>query len=92
MTIVNNTGDVYEPAVFFTSVQSGDQEADQVFDSENNLTGSPSTAILAGRQSTFTIGAALENSSLDSRSSDLDTVTGGRTYTGGGWPCPGGGG
>ena len=40
VTIVNNTGDVYEPAVFFTSVQSGDQEADQVFDSENNLTGS----------------------------------------------------
>lgn len=31
-------------------------------------------------ESTFTIGAALENSSLDSRSSDLDTVTGGRTF------------
>jgi hypothetical protein len=61
VTIVNNTGDVYEPAVFFTSVQSGDQEADQVFDSENNLTGSPSTAILAGRQSTFTIGFGVSN-------------------------------
>lgn len=61
VTIVNNTGAVYEPALFFTSVQSGDQEADQVFDSENNLTGSPSTAILDGRQSTFTIGFGVSN-------------------------------
>ena len=56
VTIVNKTGKKYEPALFIASVQSGDREGEQIFDSENGFSGTPSTAILNGRQSTFTIG------------------------------------
>ena len=59
--IVNNTGSTYEATLFSSSVQSGDKEGDQVFDSANGYTGAPTTAILNGRQSTFTIGFGVSN-------------------------------
>jgi hypothetical protein len=61
VTIVNNTGATYEPALFHASVQSGDKEADQIFDAAGGFTGTPGTAILNGRQSTFTIGFGVAN-------------------------------
>ena len=56
ITIVNKTGKPYDPALFTTSVQSGDKEAEKVYDSEGNLGLPPSTKVLNGRQSTFTVG------------------------------------
>lgn len=61
VTIINNTGSTYDPELFTSSVQSGDKEGDQVFDSANGYGGAPSTAILNGRQSTFTIGLGVSN-------------------------------
>jgi len=61
VTIVNKTGATYEPALFSTSVQSGDKEGDQIFDSANGYTGTPSTSILDGRQSSFTVGFGVSN-------------------------------
>jgi hypothetical protein len=61
VTIVNKTGATYEPTLFSTSVQSGDTEGNQIFDSANGFTGPPSTAILNGRQSTFTVGYGVSN-------------------------------
>lgn len=56
VTIVNNTGAEYKPSLFSATAQSGNAEADQVYDSANGLDGTPSTAILNGRQSTFQLG------------------------------------
>jgi hypothetical protein len=55
VTITNGTAADYEPLVI-TSVQSGDAEAEEVFDSENGLEGAPSTTLLPGREVTFQIG------------------------------------
>ena len=61
VTIVNGTSANYEPSIFSTTLQSGNAEAQEVFDSANNLTGSPSTPILPGRESAFTIAYGVTN-------------------------------
>ena len=56
VTITNNTSKSYDPAMFTTSAQSGTQEADSIYDIDNNLGGSPHTALLPGRTVTFDVG------------------------------------
>lgn len=56
VTIVNGTGENYDPAIFNTTMQSGNTEASQIFDSESGLGGSPSTTLLADREAIFTVG------------------------------------
>ena len=54
--IVNKTGKTVDPSMFTASVQSNNEEGEEVFDSEGGLEGAPSTKLLNGRESKFTIG------------------------------------
>jgi len=56
ITVVNKTGANYDVSCDSLSMQSGNAEAEQIFDSENGLEGSPSTALLDGRESKFRVG------------------------------------
>ena len=56
VTIVNGGQANYDPNLFYASLQSGNVEADQVFDGESGLNGSPTTPVLPGRETTFKIG------------------------------------
>jgi len=53
VTITNGSKAKYDPSLFYMTVSSGDQEADQVYDSAQGISGSPSTSVLAGRSVTF---------------------------------------
>jgi hypothetical protein len=46
----------YEPALFTVSLQSGDTEAEQAFDTAKGLEGGPTTKALDGRQAKFDVG------------------------------------
>ena len=61
VTVVNNTGSKYDPTMFNASVQSGDKEAEEVFDFGGEYKGPPSTAVLNGRQSSFKVGFAVSD-------------------------------
>lgn len=61
VTIVNGTAKMFEPGMFTASVQSGNVEGEQVFDSEKGIMGSPSTKLLKGREAKFVIGFGVEN-------------------------------
>lgn len=61
VTIVNKTGKVYDPTLFSLTMQSGNEEASQIFDSENNLGGSPNTKILNGREAKFKVAFNVAN-------------------------------
>lgn len=61
VTIVNKTGENFDPTMFHATVQSGDREGDQIFDSANGLEGAPSTVILDGRETTFDIGFGVDD-------------------------------
>lgn len=54
--VVNKTGKTWDPGLFTSTVQSSNQEGDEVFDSERGLEGSPETKLLNGREVTFTVG------------------------------------
>jgi hypothetical protein len=56
ISVSNGTTEPYEPVLFTTNVQSGVTEGSQVFDYANNLGGSPSTAVLPGRELTWQMG------------------------------------
>lgn len=56
VTIVNGTDKNFEPAATYLTVQSGNTEASQIFDSENGAGTGPSTALLPGREATFSVG------------------------------------
>lgn len=60
ITIVNNTGAQVDAAGAYVSVQSGDQEMSEVFDTDNGLDGSPTTPILDGRQTRYLIGFGIQ--------------------------------
>ncbi len=51
--IVNGTSEIFDPLLFSTTMQSGNTEASQVFDSEQGVGGSPSTPVLPGREVVF---------------------------------------
>ncbi|MGL5825618.1 MAG: hypothetical protein ACRCYU_12525 [Nocardioides sp.] len=56
VTIVNNTGEKWDAGLTYISLQSGNSEAQQVFDSDNGLEGRPITRVPEGRETTFKIG------------------------------------
>lgn len=58
--VVNKTGKAWDPTLFQTSVQSNNQEADEVFDSEN-LGEMPQTKLLNGREAKFTVAYGVAN-------------------------------
>lgn len=56
VTLVNGTDQNYEPGGFFATMQSGNAEAEQVFDIEQEFSGGPQTVLLPGREVEFKIG------------------------------------
>lgn len=56
VVVVNGTEANFDPAGVYITLQSGDAEADQVFDSENGFDGGPTTKLLPGRQAKFKVG------------------------------------
>lgn len=58
VTIVNGTGTKYDPSLELVNAQIGNTEAEQIFDTENGLDGSPSTSVLPGREVTYKVGFA----------------------------------
>lgn len=54
--VVNNTGEAFDMALFYVTMQSGNTEAEQIFDTDKELEGSPSTKLLDGRESEFKVG------------------------------------
>ena len=53
---MNKSKEPLDLGLTYVSVQSANKEADQVFDSANELEGSPSTKLLKGRESEWEIG------------------------------------
>lgn len=54
---VVNTGTAnYEVVGMYLSLQSGNVEAEQIFDTANGLGGAPSTPVLPGREAVFKVG------------------------------------
>jgi hypothetical protein len=60
-TIVNKTDKPYDPSLFYATLQSGNTEAGDIFDSENGIEGSPSTKVLPGREAKFDMGWMAKN-------------------------------
>ena len=61
VTVVNNTGDNYEVVGDYVTVQSGNEEASQIFDSEKGLEGQPSTKLIDGREAKYDIAFMVKN-------------------------------
>lgn len=61
VTVVNKSTKPLDLAITYITVQSGNREAEQVFDTENGLEGSPSTKLLKGRESQFDVGFGVAN-------------------------------
>lgn len=57
--IVNKTGKPWDPSLFSATVQSDNEEGDQVFDEE--LEGAPQTKLLNGREVKFTVAFGVAN-------------------------------
>jgi hypothetical protein len=60
-TVINKTDKPYDPSLFSATLQSGNAEAEEIFDNENGLEGSPSTKVLAGREAKFDLGFSVKN-------------------------------
>lgn len=56
ITVVNKTGKPYEIVGDYVTLQSGNTEAEQIFDSEKGLNGTPNTPVLDGREAKYSIG------------------------------------
>lgn len=61
VVVVNGTGAKFDASGFSSTLQSNDQEADEVFDAAGGLDGSPSTTLLPGRQAKWEIGYGVAN-------------------------------
>lgn len=59
--IVNGTDANFDPSMFTSTLQSGNAEAESVYDSDAGIEGSPSTTLLAGREAVFKIGYGVSN-------------------------------
>ena len=58
--VVNKTGGVWDPGLFYVTVQSDNEEGDQVYDSEK-LKSAPTTKLLNGREAKFTVAFGVAN-------------------------------
>jgi hypothetical protein len=61
VTVVNKSSGPLDLGLTYITMQSNNKEAEQVFDSENGLEGSPSTKLLKGRESEWDIGFGVAN-------------------------------
>jgi hypothetical protein len=58
---VNGTDANFDATLFLTTMQSGNVEASQVYDFEQNVGGAPSTTLLPGREAVFKIAFGVSN-------------------------------
>lgn len=61
VTIINGSNKRYEQTVFSTTLQDGQREGEEIFDSEHGFDGSPNTVLLPGRSSKFKIGYGVDD-------------------------------
>lgn len=61
VTVQNGTGEALDLSLFYMTMQSGRSEAEEVFDSDSGMEGSPSTTLLDGRSVDFTAGFGVED-------------------------------
>lgn len=61
VTVVNKSAEPVDLSLMLLTVQSGNTEAQQIFDSENKLEGTPSTKVQPGRESTFRVGFSVSD-------------------------------
>lgn len=61
VTIVNGTEEPFDATLVYASVQSGDTEATEVFDSDQMIGETPQTQLLPGRQASYWIGYGITN-------------------------------
>ena len=61
ITVVNGTKKPYDPVDFYQTLQSGNAEAEEVYDSENGFNGTPSTTVLPGREAEWKVGYAVKD-------------------------------
>lgn len=56
VTVTNGTGKKYDPSMFSVTASSGEKEAEEIFDTDNGLDGSPMTSVRDGKSIKFDIG------------------------------------
>lgn len=56
ITMVNGTGAAFDPSLSSATMQAGNTEAEEIFDSAQGLDGSPTTTVLPGREVEYQIG------------------------------------
>lgn len=61
VTVVNKTGKPVDPALMGVTVQSGNTEASQVFDSAKGIAGPPMTTVLDGREVMYSVAFGVAN-------------------------------
>lgn len=59
--VVNNTGASFDPTLIYLTMQSGNTEAEQIFDYDNGMNGSPDTTVLDGRETTFPVAFGVQD-------------------------------
>lgn len=61
VVVVNGTEAPYDVVGDYVTLQSGNKEAEQIFDSEKNVTGPPDTKILPDREAKYDIAFQVKN-------------------------------
>lgn len=61
VTVTNDTGEPFDPTLVLVTATSGEAEAEELFDSEKGLNGSPSTSIRPGKKVTFPVGFSVKD-------------------------------
>lgn len=61
ITLVNNTGATFDPSLLSASLQSGNGQAEEIFDTAKGLNGSPMTKLLDGREAKWIIGYTVQD-------------------------------
>jgi hypothetical protein len=56
ITLINNSSEPFDPAMFTETVQSGNAEGSAVFDTDAGLEGAPMTSVLPGREVSWIVG------------------------------------
>jgi hypothetical protein len=61
VTVVNKSDKPLDLGLTYITVQSSNKEAEEIFDSENDLDSTPDTKVLKGRESEFDVGFGVAN-------------------------------
>jgi hypothetical protein len=61
IVLVNKSGKPFDASMVYTSVQSNDVEADEIYDSAKGFNGAPETKVLNNRQAKFRVAFGVAN-------------------------------